>query len=511
MEIVDVTSKFGNLFVKHKVSGETIDDKLEGFQWYFYCDKLSQKDEEKIRKFCRKIVPHQNLLKIYVENHDLNKWDFEKGKIDNKTIVLKYLLSKKIQSYEADFSLAKRWLLDSTNIICSNPIITYLDIETDDSHNGIEIGRDQILSFAFNTGGKSYFVCEDDEEKLLRKLVKLIKKSDIICTWNGENFDIPYILARCQLYGIQLWKNNIVHFDLMDIVKSRYKFSDQEPITNFNLENICQIYLKEGKVAHTESIKWLYDNDRTKLGAYNKQDVGLLYKLDTKLGIMEQVINVCTGSRTPYRNYYISETIDNYILQEAKALGRILPSNMWKLEQREGESDRKKFTGGFVLEPKIGLHENVSVFDFNSMYPNMIITFNIGIDTFLGKDIPEPTIPYIKTPNNCYFRSDIKSINAIVADKLLKERDIAKQEMKKYSKDTIEYKNWFNKSELAKLVNNGQFGIIGSTYTRYYSLDCSEAITLSAQYIIKLSNKLFTMNGYEIIANDTDSAFVKGL
>lgn len=511
MEIVDVTSKFGNLFVKHKISGKTEEEKLEGFKWYFYCDPLSKTDEDKIRKFAYKITNHNGLLKIYCENHDLNKWDFEKGKIDNKSIIIKYLLGKGIKTYEADFSVAKRWLLDSNNTICSKPVIVYLDIETDDTNKGIVIGRDQILSFAFNINGKSYFVCEDDEEKLLRKLVKLIKQSDIICTWNGDNFDIPYILERCKYYNIQLWKNNIVHFDLMDIVKSRYKFSDQEPITNFNLEFICRLFLKEGKVGHSESIKWLYDNDRVKLGEYNKQDVSLLYKLDTKLGIMEQVINVCTGSRTPYRNYFISETIDNYILQEAKILGRILPSNMWKLEQKEGESDKKKFTGGFVLQPKIGLHENVSVFDFNSMYPNMIITFNIGVDTFLGKNISEPNIPYIKTPNNCYFRSDIKSINAIVADKLLKERDIAKQEMKKYNKDSIEYKNWFNKSELAKLVNNGQFGIIGSTYTRYYSLDCSEAITLSAQYIIKLSNKLFTMNGYEIIANDTDSAFVKGL
>jgi DNA polymerase I len=303
---------------------------------------------------------------------------------------------------------------------------------------------------------------------------------------------------------------HISWLDSKNIFKKRYKFSDQEPITNFNLENISQLFLGKGKIKHKEKIKWLWENAIDRLEEYNKVDVILLNELYEKLGIMDLIIGVCKESRTPYRNYYVSEVVDNYILNEAKNKGFILPSNMWKLENKEGSSEKLKYEGATVFDIIPGLYNDINVYDFSSMYPNMMITFNIGIDTFVENPTEEQKKQLIQTPNNCFFRKDIKSINAIIAEKLLQERQKAKDEMKKYDKDTISYKTALNKSEVIKVLSNSQYGAVGSCYTRYYSIQCSEAITLSAQYILKFTNKILTVNGKSIIAGDTDSVFVKG-
>jgi DNA polymerase elongation subunit (family B) len=199
MDIVDIRSKYGKIYVKHKVNGKTEHDIITGFQYYFYCDPLSPKDYSIVQKHASRIENHPSgYLKVFCQNDTLNKFDIENGKLDAKTIIIKYLLRKGIKTYEADFDPWKRWLLDSNHTICSNPSVVSFDIETDDSQQGIEIGRDQILSFAYHVNGKAHFFTDKDEYRLLLKLKRLFEKSDILVGWNSGNFDIPYILARFQ-------------------------------------------------------------------------------------------------------------------------------------------------------------------------------------------------------------------------------------------------------------------------------------------------------------------------
>jgi len=512
MKIVDITSKYGKIFATQRIKNKRVQTIIKDFEWYFYCDPLTPGDLQIVKKYAKKVAKHPGgLFKVYCENSDLNIWDLEKGKLDNKTIILNFLKDQKIKTYEADLSMAKRCLIDRGFEVDYDPLIAYIDIETDDSKNGIEIGRDQILSFAVVINGKAHYYSDKSEEKVLLKIKSLFNYADIFVGWNSTNFDIPYILARFQVHGIEFYKSNLIHWDLMEIFKKRYRFSDQTAITNFNLENICQMFLGRGKIKHSESIKWLFDNAPERLKAYNIEDSMLMNDLDQKMGITELIRGICKESHTPYRNYYISEVVDNFVLQEAKLLGRILPSNLWKLENKTGASEKKKFTGGAVFEPILGIHENVTVLDYNSMYPNVIITFNIGIDTWIEYPSEEEKKTLIRSANDCFFRSDIQSINAIVAHKLLKERQEVKDKMKRISKDDVEYRILNNRSEVIKVLNNSQFGAIGSEFTRFYSIKCSEAITMSAQYILKYSNKLFTQNGKLIISGDTDSVFVKDL
>lgn len=514
MKVTHISSKYGKIFASQRtLNGARKTDTIEDFQWYFYCEPISGNDLSFVKRYASKIQKHSSgLLKVFCQNDSLNRWDLEKGKIDNKTIILKYLVDRNFKTYEADFDPWKRYFIDKNVEIEPNPVIVYWDIETDDTKQNIEIGRDQILSFAFNLAGKNYFFSDRDERKVLLKIKSMFDNSDIICGWNTKQFDLPYVLARFQLHGIEYYPTNLVHFDLMEIFKKRYKFSDQDPITNFNLENICQLFLGKGKVKHSETIRWLFDNDLKKLEKYNKEDVNLLHELDKKLGIMELIIGVCVESRTPYKHYFISELVDNYILQEAKKHARILPSNMWKLLNREGSSDKQKYTGGAVFDVTTGLHDNVVVWDFNSMYPNVLITWNIGLDTFLGKDLQSPpNVPYVKTPSGCYFRKDIKSINAIVAEKLLSERKEVKKKMKDLDKESVEYKVLNNKSEIIKVISNSQYGIVGSEYSRHYSVECAESITLTAQYLLKFTHHVLTTNGKYILSGDTDSVFIKDL
>lgn len=509
MKILDITSKYGKIFYSHRIGGKKKLETIRDFEWYFY---VLGRDKEKIRpiaKFCNRIERHGNdYLKVYCDNDDLNRFDLEKGKIDNKTIVIRHCLQHSIPTFEADHGAWKRYLIDEGMEIDDDPVVGMFDIESWDKTDGIVIGRDRIVSFAVNIKGKDYFYTDRDERKILLKIKSMFEYCDIICGWNSTNFDIPYVLARFAYHGIQYYKNNIIHFDLMEIIKKKYKFAEDSVITNFNLENIGQLFLGEGKVAHSEKIWELFENNLPKLEIYNKQDTGLLYKLDNKLEILKLIIGICKESGTPYRHFYISEYIDNFILKEAKKYNKILPSNMWKLENKEGSSEKQKFMGGYCQEPIIGLHDNVDVYDLNSQYPNAMITFNISIDTFIGKTQPTDN-DWIKTPTGCYFKRSFKGIIPMMLERLLIQRNQIKSEMKKYTKDSIEYKKLDNTQSIVKVVLNGTFGNVGSEYSRYYNIDMAESITGSSQYILKWIHKYCTLNNFMVLATDTDSVFIK--
>jgi DNA polymerase, archaea type len=181
---------------------------------------------------------------------------------------------------------------------------------------------------------------------------------------------------------------------------------------------------------------------------------------------------------------------------------------MWKLENREGSSEKGKFIGGYVQEPILGLHEDVYVYDLNSQYPNAMITFNISPDSFIGKT-KHIDNDWIKTPTDCYFKKSFKGIIPIMLENLLIKRDSLKKQLKNYDKDSLEYKKLDNMQQIVKVILNGTFGCVGSNYSRYYSIDMAESITGSSQYIIKWLHNYLTLKGNIAIGSDTDSIFIK--
>ena len=505
MNIINAWSKNGVIEFTRRIDGDKVKTKIKDFKWYFYVKKedVSLDVLDIIKKYAYHLVCGKEYYKIFVVNNDYNKFDHERGKFDDKNNLIRELRHAGVRTYEADLPLYKRWIIDESIGIDPNPLIGYLDIETDDRHGGIEIGRDQILSFACRINGKTHFVTEDTELAMLHRLAKCLEHLDIICTWNGINFDLPYIMARFEKYGIRFYKREIIHFDLMEIFKKRYKYKDNDnPITNFNLENISRIILGRGKVRYTGSIYDLWDKDRETLGKYNCEDVNLLNDLDDKVGIFKNISGICEVSKTPYRDYYVSEIVDYFIMSEAKKVGRILPSSEYKLSDSNDESEKKKYAGAFVFDVVPGLYDDVVVFDFSSQYPSNIRTFNIGTDTHLGD---KPVDGAISTINGQYFDSSRESTVALCCRLLVDERAKVRQIMKGMDETSMEWQALNNKQDIYKVLSNSIYGAIGSTYTRYYHKDLAEAVTLSARHVIEKVIQWTTEMGYMTVLSDTDS------
>jgi len=536
---------------------------INDFAWYFYIheNELNRPEVKQTLKFYEDknvIISTEScspFLKIYCIG-------------DKYFNQVKYLLEK-LKSYksdirESDLSLTKRYMVDNSIEIEDNLKIGFFDIETDDSNPGISIGRDQILSWAIcdNTGKTKFQRLEtygdsNAETELIKNLIKEFIKYDVVASWNGKLFDMPYIVSRIEqleittksdvpLHKSIFWRQ-FMHIDMMQQAIRMYG-SNMTTIglAGFSLNDVCKFFIGQTKVAHTESIIDLYKNNPEKFEEYNKQDTILLQKLNEKLGIVDLMIKECSWTGTFLNQFYVSELLDNYILRTAKKENIYFKSRPeWKNKEdvvEDDEEEKISIRGGFVMTPKLGLYDNVRVWDFRSLYPSTIITFNIGEDT-LVKEISEqcknefnewlgerkieevdfkewddflkkenkkhnPDKKYIQTANNQFFRKKSPSLLAGLLKKLLDERKEYKKLQKEAKDGTPEYKNFKASQEAIKILANSLYGILADKKTRYFNPAVAEAITTTGQYINRTSIAIVSKMGYEVLYSDTDSQFL---
>ena len=166
--------------------------------WYFYI-KLADFQKAKVL-----LLDFQYLIPRMIEGQRFVKI-FVTMKYQHDVVITRLrdiLESNGIEVFEYDLNKSKRYMVDSGIDIDIDLKILYFDIETDDSKNGISIGRDRILSWAgCDITGKEFFET-GAEIDILKKLLRLLDKYDLVATWNGDEFDIPYVKARCELYRL---------------------------------------------------------------------------------------------------------------------------------------------------------------------------------------------------------------------------------------------------------------------------------------------------------------------
>jgi len=527
-----------------KIDGKRKVIKQEYHDWYFYItveDYAREEVKSVIKKYClnaviRKIVVGQQYVRMYSERPTKEEVtiDMLRSALENVNCLV----------YEFDLQKYKRMMIDKNLEIEDNYDILYFDIETDDSVGGIMFGRDRIVSWAAKgSDGKEYYA-QGPEEVILKKFVNLIKKYDIITGWNSANFDLPYIQLRCEVYGIKYNWRSIIHIDMLQRCFKIYSY--EAPIIglrSFSLNEISKTFLGEEKT-ELEGVKIheLEKNNPELLKEYNKRDVELLYLLDTKLSIIPLMIKECVWTGSFLNKFYIGELLDNYILREAKKKKVILASR--PSEKIRTQLDAVKVTGGYVMEPKLGYYKNVHICDFKSLYPSIIVGWNIGRDalnleiskqghenlvemlgerkveelsftelwTFLKeqKELLDPKNEYIQTANNAFFSRSHNSFIGGLVESLLNERKEYKKKLKVLDFDTKEYNNTYAAERVVKEMANSMFGITCDKNSRYFDKYVSEGITYTGQFLNKLSSWVASTIGLTTIYGDTDSVFIVG-
>ncbi len=515
---------------------------IDDIRWYFY---MKSSDVTTYREVIDKyrhqglIISRENLgeySKIYARKKrgDCNLEDFRDEC---------YL--KNIPLFEFDLSKAKRYLIDNDVEIETDLSILYFDIETDDSIGNIEIGRDEILSWAAcDTNGKTYKK-SGNEEKILKSFVNTIKKYDIIAGWNSEEFDLPYIQLRCEKYGIKYNWRSIIHLDMLQRCHKLYSYDATHiGLENFKLNTFAKFFLNETKTELSGmKIHELYKTDLKLLLEYNLNDTLLLKRLDEKLKIIPLMITQCELTGSFLNKFYVGELLDNYILRQAKMRGVMLHSKPSRLEMEDMRN--VEVAGGFVKTPVKGFYKKVHICDFKSLYPSIIIGWNIGIDvlnteltnegntslmTFLNGGIIEdkeyyewnsflkaekqrldPNNEYIQTANNAFFKKDKDSFIAQLVQGLLDMRATYKKKLKTLEFDTAEYNSTYASERVIKELANSMFGITCEKASRYFNKHTSEGITMTGQFLNKKSSYLAEQQGLKVIYGDTDSIFVTGI
>lgn len=536
-----------NIFVKTKDGVLT----YENYPWYLVIDKKAAEDN---RESLRDLLRVGVIDKFEVENEYVKVF----CPYLNRKNLISQLKRQNILTYEDDLKPFQRFLVDEDVELEMDQSVLYFDIETSDLKKGINPGEEMILSIAaIGSDGKKYYYTHDSalaslrdedpkngEKEVLTKFTNLIKKYDILAGWNSEGFDLVAIVKRCDLHNLKFPCHVIErddkdlggldnvrrmgkfrarptgfnHMDLMQKMKEMH-YRDTElikKVRSFSLSAVSKVILGKDKVdLKGQSIYSLWRESPDLLKKYNMQDVQLLVDLDEKLSITKQKLiehQVCCARINDYTSH---GKIDIFALRGARKIGKRLPSrpDNYQADHVEGgrrDDDRGKekgdYQGGFVFEPKTGLHKDVYIFDFQSLYPSIIKTFNVSIDSLAGPDFKGDVITM---PTGTKFKRDEKGIiPSIIQDVLDQRNNIRHVIMKKLEKNSPEYMNWHYRQYAFKVLANSMYGIMGARFSRYFKRELAEGITLTGQHIIKHMWDWLSAKDFIPIYGDTDSLFL---
>ena len=379
---------------------------------------------------------------------------------------------------------------------------------------------------------------------------------DVITGWNVQLFDIPYIARRItrvlgekSAKSLSPWKlissreiyikgRKQIAYDLPGIstldyleLYRKFTYTNQE---SYRLDHICMVELGERKLDHSEfdTFKEFYEKDWQKFIEYNIHDVRLVDKLDDKMKLLDLAFTMAYDAKVNYEDVFSQVRMwDNYIYCELNKRKIAIPP------KRDALKDAK-YAGAYVKEPKTGRYDWVVNFDLNSLYPHLIMQYNISPETLTDDRHPTVTVDKILQQeveidgdlavcaNGAQYRRDIQGFLPLMMQKMYDSRVIFKKKMIKakqqYEKTpTVELMKEIsrcNNIQMAKKISlNSAYGAIGNEHFRYYRLANAEAITLSGQVSIRwienkmnaYLNKLLTTDKVDyVIASDTDSIYL---
>jgi len=379
---------------------------------------------------------------------------------------------------------------------------------------------------------------------------------DIITGWNCNLYDIPYICRRIERVLGEKWKKSLspwnrVHdreiiirgrkniaydltgvniLDYLDLYQ-KFTYTNQE---SYRLDHIAMVELDDQKLDHSEyeNFKDFYTSDWQRFVEYNIHDVHLVDQLEDKMKLIELCVAMAYDAKVNFEDVYSQVKVwDTLIYNDLSKRNIVVPP-------RNSSKKDEKYAGAYVKEPKPGMYDWVASFDLNSLYPHLIMQYNISPETLCDSRHPTASVDgllnrevridgdFAVCANGAQYRKDIQGFLPKMMQRIYDERTIYKKKMlaakQQYEKTpTNKLKqdiSKFNNIQMARKIQlNSAYGAIGNQYFRYYNLANAEAITLSGQVSIrwienkvnKYLNKVLKTEGKDyVIASDTDSIYI---
>ena len=345
-----------------------------------------------------------------------------------------------------------------------------------------------------------------DEREMLKKFFELIKEFDILVSYNGDNFDLPFLKIRAEELKLEhpvilsRTRGNLkelLHIDLYKII-TKHLAAEVKTVTN-KLDEVAKFFLGEGKGdLKIKESKEIWDSDETpkidKILNYNLQDCKITYLIGEKVLPLEYRFSNLIGiSLFDVTRSGFSQLVENYLMREAVRKKILIKNNPTdkELEQRR----RETYIGAYVHKPIPGLYENIHVLDFKSLYPSILVSHNISPDTLDKNGKLEIRI----NGKTNIFTKERKGFLVGVIEDLVKRRTEIKENL---GKGVDEY--------ALKTLANATYGYLGFFAARWYSKECAESITALGRRYITDTIKKAEEKGFEVIYGDTDSLMITG-
>ena len=381
-----------------------------------------------------------------------------------------------------------------------------------------------VLSTITNKGEEKQFVADENknDKKLLQDFMKYVQNlnPDIITGYGTNTADFAYLRERCKILGLKLKLDRVNsephmsvygHISLTGIINLDLgDFADQFPKVKVKtLENLADhlniMKLDERKIIWDVEYPDYWDDKqkRPELKQFAKDNVNCIKKIaDLLLDFAVQMSSLVSLPLDHVMTAAVGFRVDWFLIKQAQKIGELTPKRL--------EQPYIPYAGGLVLKPQPGLHENVAVLDFNSMYPNLMLTYNLSPDTYIQpKEKVRPDEVYEAPEVKHRFRRRPPGFFKEVLTYLIGVRKEIRTKMKKQlNHNSIEYRILDARQKAVKIITNATYGYAGWIGARWYSKPVAEAASAWGRYTILAATKMSEKAGLKIIYGDTDSLFV---
>lgn len=401
------------------------------------------------------------------------------------------------------------------------------------------------------------YIQSTDESLMLRAFVHFWQDNcpDVITGWNINGFDIPYLVNRIRLmcgdtyverlspWGVvndkRIYANGkdikgytflgISTLDYLDLYK-KFTYTNQE---SYRLDYIAQVELKKKKLENPEeNFKDFYTKHWKTFVDYNIHDVELVDELEDKMRLIELVYTMAYTAKINYEDVFSPVRMWDMIIYN------YLHDRKIAIPLKEESTKNEAFEGAYVKDPLVGPHKWVASFDLNSLYPHLIMQYNMSPETLTDTKIDVnvekllASTPFDKpvgmavSANGWCYNKDKKGFLPALMEEMYNNRSKFKKQMLKAEQEYEKTKEPKLIKDISRLKNlqmamkialNSAYGAVGNRYFRYYDLRIAEGITLSGQLSIRwmanklndFMNKTLKTKGEDyVIAIDTDSIYL---
>lgn len=439
------------------------------------------------------------------------------------------------------------------NIATANEEISVISVMDNNTKKVITFGT---LEYKNYRSSVKYVKCEN-ESIMLRQFLNFWgnNQPDVVTGWNITTFDIPYLVRRLKYLNLdanllspwgmlresktyvndeQIDVYNIPGVAILDYLELYRKFTFA-PRESYKLDHIAEVEVGENKLENPfETFKDFYTKDPQKFVDYNIHDVYLVDKLEDRLKLITLAFTLAYKAKINYDDVYSPvKTWDILIYNYLRDKNVVIPFKT--------ASKASNFVGGYVKEPLAGFQKWVASFDLTSLYPHIIMGYNMSPETITDTQLYVPIDDLVNktadtseaiekglslTANGWCYKKDVRGFLPELMDQLYNDRSKAKKQMLKLEQEYEQTKDPVTDKEIKRLSTieqaikvtlNSGYGAVTNAYFRYFDIRIGEGITTSGQLASRwvarklnefMNKSLKTVDVDYVIYSDTDSIYL---